>query len=62
MEQQRHQGEAKKADATKIMDQLIKLPIDLNDQNYFANKLKIFKVAKSPAEEQKMKKYLAVCK
>ena len=44
------------------MDQIIALPIDANDPAYFMNKLALFTKPKSPAETQKMQKYLSLCK
>ena len=62
-ELKRHEKNQQKAH--DIVDQLIKLTIDIkgpNKDKYFMNKLALFHAAKNPAEEQKMIKYLQLLK
>ena len=55
-ELKRHDKNQNKAHG--IVDELIKLPVELTNEQYFMNKLALFHKAKSPAEGQKMMKYL----
>ena len=59
-ELKRHEKNQQKAHG--IVDELIKLPVDLNSPEYFMNKLALFHKAKNPAEGQKMQKYLMALK
>ena len=45
-----------------VVKQIIALPIDSNDTNYFMNRLGLFKKPTNPSETAKMQKYLQVCK